>query len=582
VQVGSRIRELAAPLALYLALALLLTAEVWAAPTTRWIGGCCDPEETIWFLRWIPWAISHGSDPFVTSQINAPVGVNLMWNASIPFLSLVMAPVSLTVGSVAAYNVAIVLSIAFSAWCCFMALRRWTPGVVGPIVGGAIYGFSPYLISHAALHLNLAAAWAPPLFLILLDEILVRRRRSPWKLGVALGLLSVAQFLTSEELLATSVVSAVVFVAVLAAVVGVRRRNEVMVAARRGAVSVVVATVTFLVVAGWPLAVQLLGPLRLEGRVQDVEIFSSDLLNLVLPTPYQLIAPDAATRLSRDFSGLFHEAGAYVGLVLLVLLAAIVARRWSDARVRVAGSMAALMFLVSLGPTLHIAGVSTGWPLPWWPLSHLPLLEHALPGRLTMFMWLAIGGIVAIAVDGALRRPARSALPRLVALGAAVALCLPAPLGSSTIPIPPFFERWSEQGIAADDIVLFAPYFTNGAGAAPMIWAATAGDEPRMYEAYAYVPSPDGTPRYGPVPTELSRTMQAIQDEGSAIVVRGEVRNQIARDLEGAGIAVVIVGPMPNRSQMVAFFTDLFGRPPQEVDGVELWTGVAASGVPRR
>jgi hypothetical protein len=582
VQVGSRIRELAAPLALYLALALLLTAEVWAAPTTRWIGGCCDPEETIWFLRWIPWAISHGSDPFVTSQINAPVGVNLMWNASIPFLSLVMAPVSLTVGSVAAYNVAIVLSIAFSAWCCFIALRRWTPGVVGPIVGGAIYGFSPYLISHAALHLNLAAAWAPPLFLILLDEILVRRRRSPWKLGVALGLLSVAQFLTSEELLATSVVSAVVFVADLAAVVGVRRRNEVMVAARRGAVSVVVATVTFLVVAGWPLAVQLLGPLRLEGRVQDVEIFSSDLLNLVLPTPYQLIAPDAATRLSRDFSGLFHEAGAYVGLVLLVLLVAIVARRWSDARVRVAGSMAALMFLVSLGPTLHIAGVSTGWPLPWWPLSHLPLLEHALPGRLTMFMWLAIGGIVAIAVDGALRRPARSALPRLVALGAAVALCLPAPLGSSTIPIPPFFERWSEQGIAADDIVLFAPYFTNGAGAAPMIWAATAGDEPRMYEAYAYVPSPDGTPRYGPVPTELSRTMQAIQDEGSTIVVRGAVRDQIARDLEGAGIAVVIVGPMPNRSQMVAFFSDLFDRPPREVDGVELWTGVAATGVQPR
>jgi hypothetical protein len=582
VPVRSRIRELAAPLALYLALALLLTADVWTAPTTRWIGGCCDPEETIWFLRWIPWAISHGSDPFVTSQINAPVGVNLMWNASIPFLSLVMAPVSLTVGSVAAYNVAIVLSIAFSAWCCFIALRRWTPGMVGPIVGGAIYGFSPYLISHAALHLNLAAAWAPPLFLILLDEILVRRRRSPWKLGVALGLLSVAQFLTSEELLATSVVSAVVFVAVLATVVGVRRRNEVMVAARRGAVSVVVATVTFLVVAGWPLAVQLLGPLRLEGRVQDVEIFSSDLLNLVLPTPYQLIAPDAATRLSRDFSGLFHEAGAYVGLVLLVLLVAIVARRWSDARVRVAGSMAALMFLVSLGPTLHIAGVSTGWPLPWWPLSHLPLLEHALPGRLTMFMWLAIGGIVAIAVDGALRRPARSALPRLVALGAAVALCLPAPLGSSTIPIPPFFERWSEQGIAADDIVLFAPYFTNGAGAAPMIWAATAGDEPRMYEAYAYVPSPDGTPRYGPVPTELSRTMQAIQDEGSTIVVRGAVRDQIARDLEGAGIAVVIVGPMPNRLQMVAFFSDLFDRPPREVDGVELWTGVAETGVQPR
>jgi hypothetical protein len=103
-----------------------------------------------------------------------------------------------------------------------------------------------------------------------------------------------------------------------------------------------------------------------------------------------------------------------------------------------------------------------------------------------------------------------------------------------------------------------------------------------MYEAYAYVPSPDGTPRYGPAPTQLSQTMEAIQDNGSSLVARGAVRNQIARDLEGAGIAVVIVGPMPNRSQMVAFFTDLFGRPPQVVDGVELWTGVDGSGVQPR
>jgi hypothetical protein len=582
VQLRGRIRELAAPVGLYVALAVLLTAEVWASPTSRWVGRCCDPEEAIWFLRWIPYAISHGTDPFVTQQINAPIGVNMMWNASMPFLSLVMVPFSLTIGSIAAYNVAIVLSIALSAWCCFIALRRWTPGVVGPIVGGAIYGFSPYLISHAALHLNLTAAWAPPLFLILLDEILVRRRRSPWMLGVALGLLSAAQFLTSEELLATSVVSAAVLVAVLAVVLGVGRRNDVVVAIRRAAVAVAAATVTFVVVAGWPLAVQLFGPLRLEGRVQDVEIYSTDLLNLVLPTPYQLFAPDAATRLSRDFSGLYHEAGAYVGVLLLVVLAAIVARHWSDVRLRVAGAMAAVMFVLSLGPTFHIAGESTGWPLPWWPLSHLPLLEHALPGRLTMFMWLAIAAIVAIAIDGVLRRPARSAVPRLVALGVAVALCVPTPLGFSTTPVPPFFERWVDQGIAADDIVLFAPYFTNGAGAAPMVWAAAAGDEPRMYEAYAYVPSPDGTPRYGPSPTQLSHTMEAIQDNGSALVARGEVRNQIARDLEIAGIAVVIVGPMPNRSQMVAFFTDLFGRPPREVDGVELWTRIDESGVQPR
>jgi hypothetical protein len=41
----------------------------------------------------------------------------------------------------------------------------------------------------------------------------------------------------------------------------------------------------------------------------------------------------------------------------------------------------------------------------------------------------------------------------------------------------------------------------------------------------------------------------------------------------------VIVGPMQNRKQMVVFFTDLFGRPPLEVDGVQIWRDVDRFGV---
>ncbi len=75
-----------------------------------------------------------------------------------------------------------------------------------------------------------------------------------------------------------------------------------------------------MVVAGVPLAVQFAGPLRLTERVQDTAAFSTDLLNLVLPTRYQLLAPEAATSISHEFSGLYHEATAYVGLPLLVIL----------------------------------------------------------------------------------------------------------------------------------------------------------------------------------------------------------------------------------------------------------------------
>ncbi len=203
---------------LYVVLAVLLTAQAWQAPTTRWIGGCCDQEQAMWFLRWIPTSIGRGIDPFVTTQINAPAGVNLMWNTLMAPIGLALAPITVVAGPVFAYNVGIVGAIALSGLACFAALHRYANGIAGPLAGGAVYAFSPYVASHAALHLNLVSVWAPPLVLIVLDEMLVRRRRNPVTLGAALGVLAGIQLLTSEEILATGAVAAAVFAGVLAIV----------------------------------------------------------------------------------------------------------------------------------------------------------------------------------------------------------------------------------------------------------------------------------------------------------------------------------------------------------------------------
>ncbi len=55
-------------------------------------------------------------------------------------------------------------------------------------------------------------------------------------------------------------------------------------------------------------------------------------------------------------------------------------RRWADLRIRVAGLMALAMLVLSLGQTLRVGGNVTDVPLPWLPISLLPLLEHAIPG----------------------------------------------------------------------------------------------------------------------------------------------------------------------------------------------------------
>lgn len=564
-------------LLLYLIGALLVTWDAWAAPTTRWIGGCCDPEQTMWFVRWVPYAMAHGVDPLFTHQLNAPDGVNLMWNTPLLPWSLAATPITLLGGPILAYNVLILGAIVASALAARLVVGRYVEGSLAPLVGGAVYGFSPYVISHASLHLDLALAWLPPLVLLVFDDLLVRRTRSPRQLGIVLGLLGLLQLLTTEEILATTAITGGIVLALLA----VQRRSQIRAALPRLATALGFAALTLGILGAWPLSVQFLGPGRITEGLIDLRAFSTDLLNVVVPTRFQLFAPPEATRISSEFSVLTHEADAYLGLPLIVVLAviAIVGRR--DIRVRTAAIGGLAILVLSMGGHLAVGGTSTDIPMPWIVATGFPLLENVVTSRFVVFTWLAVAVVVSFGIERARRAPVRWAVPSLAVLGLALLVVLPAPLRSTSNDVPAFFSRWGQEGMRADATILFAPFFRNGAGADPMLWAAIAGDEPRMVEAYAYVVRPDGRAGYGPNPTQLFAIMQSIQDARSDVVVlaRGAVRDQVAADIRAKGITDVIVGPMTRTQPMIAFFTDLFGRPPEAVDGVWIWRGVDTRGV---
>ena len=561
-----RRRGLAA-LVVYLLGALALTARAWRNPLSGWAGSCCDQEQAIWYLGWTPHALVHGLNPFFTTQIGAPSGVNLMWSPSMPLLGIIGWLPAKIAGPMFAFNTLVVLGISLSGWTAWLAIRRWTGDGVAPVVGGAVYAFSPYVVSHAALHLNLATAWVPPLLLIVIDDLVVTRRRPPWLLGLVLGVLAAAQLLISEELLATSVVAGMVLVGVIAATLHVPMRARLLPA-------IGVAAGTFLLLAAWPLTVQFLGPQRVSAQVQNPTTFSTDVLNLVLPTPYQLIAPAGATRISQHFSGFYHEATAYLGVPLIILLVVAAVRFRRDPRIRIATITGTVMLVLSLGPWLHIGKDAVRVPLPWLALGRLPLLEHVLPGRLTVFVWLAVAVVVALVIARATRLAVRPAALWMLAVGVSLLPLMPAPLPRAPFATPAFFTNWSSHHIRADETVLVAPYFVNGGEAAPMVWAAEANYGLRMPEAYAYLPQPNGGTYSGPPQSQLTFTMFVIQQRGDWLVARGDIRAQIADDLRAADVRHVIVGPGPHWQPMIAFFADLFGRSPDIVGGVAWWRDV--------
>jgi hypothetical protein len=567
-----RIRELAGALLVYLMLTYLFTSATWQDPTNDWVGRCCDQEQSIWFLAWSPTAVELGQNPLLTDRLNAPDGANLMWNGSIPLLALLFSPITRAGGPILAYNVAVVLAIALSGLAAFFALRRYTAGPLGPLVGGALYAFSPYVASHTVLHLNLINVWAPPLFVVLLDELVARRRYRATVLGAGLGVLGAIQLVTFEEVLATSALAGLVLVLVAAAVV--RKRDAVMEAVRRLLWAAPAGLATFLLLGAFPLAVQFFGPQQIHGQVQPPAVFSTDLLNIVLPTDYTLLAPQPVTEITKEFSGLHHEATGYIGIPMLLVLGWIVIDRRRDRRILVAAVTGLALLVLSLGPELYVNAESQVAWMPWAPIADLPLIEHALPGRLTLYVFLAIAAMLAIAIDQAAALGRRAATLRLGAIGLALVFLVPAPAKTSTHDVPAFFRSWDRQGIGADETILFAPWFTNGAGADPMLWAAIAEARPRMYEGYVYVPDDRGRPRYGPRAGALARLMIEVQDHGIVAPLTGEQRAAAMEELRAAQISVVIVGPLRYRTEMLSLFTDLFRRPPTEVDGVQLWRDV--------
>jgi hypothetical protein len=70
-----------------------------------------------WYLENDSVSVLHGHDPLFFTTMNAPAGVNGMWNPSILLPALVMTPVTLLAGPLAACNALFVLGLATGPPC---------------------------------------------------------------------------------------------------------------------------------------------------------------------------------------------------------------------------------------------------------------------------------------------------------------------------------------------------------------------------------------------------------------------------------------------------------------------------------
>ena len=567
-----------ASLLVYLTLAAIVFARNWASPASKTIGpGGGDGALFMWFLQWTPYAVEHGANPLFTTHINVPEGVNVMWNTSLLLPGLLLAPITTTFGPVLTFNLLLALALALSAWCAATAFRRYVRSPVAALLGGLVYGFSPYMMAQSLGHLHLTLVFLVPLLLLALDEILVRQRWRPLAAGAALGLLAACQIFIGEEVLAFTVIIGLAQLLLLVVLFPRHVPGRVGYAL----LAFAAAAVVFAALTAWPLAFQLTGPQHVSGDLHVAENASTDLYGLVVPNQVQAIAPDAAVRLSSRFPGNLAEVNGYLGIPLVLILVFTAVYWWRTRTVRMAALLLLVPLVLSMGTRLQIGGRRTGIPLPWAAIDSLPLLENAGANRFMLLATLFAGLLLALFAD---RAQDWATAPKLVALAMIVAAFLAivprVPRGGVQVQVPTFFTGRDVQRIPVGSVALLAPY-PSPRNAAPMFWQAMAGLRFRMPGGYFVGPDPSGKPRYGSNSRRLSGVMAKIRSGWRAPKLGPELRAELAGDLVYWQVSTVVIGPMERQARMVSFFTALLGRRPSQVGGVWVWWDVRPEEVRR-
>ena len=489
----------------YLAAAVVLTWRLWADPAARaQVGDAQDVNLFAWFMRYEATAVAHGRLPaLATTAMNPPPGISLMWNTSMLLPGVLLAPVTLLAGPQVTLTVLLTLGFAGSAASLLWVLRRWGASLPAAALGGAVYGFSPALLNSGIGHYNLQFAVLPPLLADALLRLLTGRGGA-LRAGAWLGLLTVAQLFTGEELLADTALAGLVMTVTLAAAA------PRAAAARAGRVLAGLATAgaVTLLLAGPALWAQFRGPLREHYAARfghHASYLSAHPAVFVTPPGDLLVHTRASAAAAASYPTHLSEYLAYLGWPLLAGLVIAVIWAWPDRRVRVGAVTFAVLELLSLSDQ------SPFLPSHW--MHALPVLSQLIPDRLAILADGAAGAVLAFALDRARAAGARAAVharpPRLGGLAGAAAVLavvplIPLPLPAAPVPALPggWHAAFARLRLAPGAPVLVVPIpastFTEA-----MRWQADTGEPGSLVGGYFLGPGPGRATRVSPDPATL-------------------------------------------------------------------------------
>jgi hypothetical protein len=318
-----------------------------------------------------------------------------------PINFLITLPVTFTLNLTAAYNTAILVSLALCGLCTYLLALDVTGSRPAALIGGVVFACSGYLLSQVAGgHTHMVAAWPLPLAMLALR----RTVRSPslrnmLLAGLALGLNLLADWQYFLFILIWTgwygcwIIAAPEHLGHLYARARFLARLK-LIAPLLGAFVVALALASPLIVAT-ALASLEVPTAATEGGPNFRLNHSVDLADLIIPSQlHPLWGTFAEQAQSYKVELHIQSKTAYLGVIALAL--AVLGLRAGRERAFWAASVV-MFILLAMGPRLQIAGWDSGIPLPATILFELPFIGiFRYPMR---FMAIAM---VALAVLSAL------------------------------------------------------------------------------------------------------------------------------------------------------------------------------------
>jgi hypothetical protein len=526
-----------------------------------------------WYLQHGPWSVTHSANPLYFATMNAPAGINGMWNTSLLLPALLMAPVTALAGPLASYNLLFVLGLAAGPVCALPLFRRFAGHGWAAALGAMIFGFSPAVLAAGMGHINLVLTGLMSLMFVLIYDLATGRREALTG-GAALGLAAAGQLFTSEEILFQTGLAA----AVAGTVVIVTQPRAVSGAAlARAARGLGVALCVFLVICGGPLWLQFWGPLHQHGSPFTLSFYEADLRGFYVPSHMFWLSTPGTSAFAASYGGGPAEYMAYLGVPLLLTALVVGVARIADRNARMLLGTGLVFAVFSLGGTLLVGGHQTDVHLPWGAVETWPVFGSALPDRFALVVGLAAAGLLAIGLDWLLATGWTLAFPLSLALAAACVLpLLPRPYAVTPAPGVPRFFADTQRWVPAGSTVLVLPYPT-GTQTLPLAWQAAADMAFQMPGGYFIGPAAGGEAYVdGPGPLPVAATLVHIEQGTAAPVITPGLRAQFQQELAYWRASAIVAGPGA-RAALTGFVAGLVGRRPIRAGGVLLWrTGAGA------